>query len=127
MPQNIALLLTLFVCTIMNSCASKKDAIQNSTIEELNPKLIFLNYKISEDLKGTKNIQLINKIITDGKLKNNTHPNDGVSGDLICNQLDENSNILQSITIKNPLVKTFEYADDSNQFQRKKESFFNIL
>lgn len=120
MPQNIALLLTLFTFTVINSCASKKNIIQNATIEETNPKLIFLNYKISEDSKGKKNIQFINKIITDGKIKSKTPSINGVSGDLICHQLDKNLNVLQSITIKNPLVKNFEYVDDLKQFQRKK-------
>ena len=96
--------------------------VQNSTIEEINPKLIFLNYKISEDSKGKKNIQFINKIITDGKLKinSNAYIKSGNSGDLVCNQLDKKSNILQSITIKNPLVRNFEYVDDSKTFKTKK-------
>ncbi|WOD42296.1 hypothetical protein [Hwangdonia lutea] len=130
MPQNTALLLMAFVCATIHSCASKKDVTQNATIEETNPKLIFLNYKISEDSKGKKNIQFINKIITDGKLKKNIPINNGVSGDLICHQLDKNLNVLQSITIKNPLVKNFEYVDDSKQFQRKevvlKEAEFSL-
>lgn len=118
-PKNTALLIIVLICAIVNSCASKQNSIQKSAIEETNPKLIFLNYKISEDSKGNKNIQFINKVITDGKLKNNTTTDDGTFGDLICNQLDKNSNVLQSVTIKNPLVKTFEYIDDSKQFKTK--------
>ncbi|MFD1162698.1 hypothetical protein [Hwangdonia seohaensis] len=118
-PQNIALLIMVFVCTTINSCAPKKEVIQQSAVEESNPKLIFLNYTISEDSKGKKNIKFLNKIITDGKLKVSTPLIEGVSGDLVCHQLDKNSNVLQSITIKNPLIKTFEYIGDSKQFQRK--------
>jgi hypothetical protein len=67
-------------------------------------------------------ISLINKIITEGKLKNtNFNTNENVkSGDLKCNQIDENNNILKTEIIKNPLVKMFEYVDDSNEFQLKK-------
>ncbi|MFD1615371.1 hypothetical protein [Gelatiniphilus marinus] len=119
-PKNIALPLIVFVCTIINSCASKKDVIQNATVEETNPKLIFLNYKISEDEKGKKNIQFINKIIANGRLKKSMDINNGTFGDLICNQLDKNLNVLQSITIRNPLIKNFEFVDNSKQFQRKK-------
>lgn len=109
----------LFVYTIVNSCASKQNSIQNSAVEESNPKLLFLNYKISEDDNGNKTIKFINKIITDGKLKQNSYTNEGVYGDLICQQLDKKSNVLQSITIKNPLVKNFEFVNDLKQFERK--------
>ncbi|MCF7569035.1 hypothetical protein L3X37_11765 [Sabulilitoribacter arenilitoris] len=118
-PPNIALLTMLFVYTIVNSCASKQKSIQDATAEESNPRLLFLNYKMSEDDNGNKTIKFINKIITEGKLKQNSYTNESVYGDLICNQLDKKSNVLQSITIKNPLVKNFEFVNDLKQFERK--------
>mgnify|MGYP000026466145 CR=1 FL=1 len=101
------------------SCASKKNIEKQTVLKVSNPKLIFLNYDISQTENGKKKIELINKIVADGKLKIKTTDKSGNLGDLICNQLDENSNILQSIVIKNPLLKTFEYIDDSKQFQTK--------
>ena len=120
-PKIINSLIISLILFCVTACSTTKRVIQNSATEEANPKLIFLNYTISEDRKGKKNIQFINKIIADGKLKinNNKHIESGISGDLICNQLDKKSNIIQSITIKNPLVKNFEYVDDSKAFKTK--------
>ncbi len=126
-PKIINNLIIALVLICITACTTTKRVAQNTTIEELNPKLIFLNYTISENNKGKKNIQLINKIITDGKLKisSNEYIKSGIAGDLICTQLDKNSNILQSITIKNPLVKIFEYVDDSKTFKTKKVELKN--
>lgn len=120
-PQNTPLLIITLFCALINACASKKDVIQNTTIEEANPKIIFLNYTLSEDFKGEKNIQFINKIITDGKLKNrsNKYVKTGSVGDLKCSQLDEKSNTIQSTFIKNPLKKRIEFVNDSLQFENK--------
>lgn len=109
----------LLVYAMVNSCASKQNSIQSSATEETNPKLLFINYKISQDSKGDKSVKFINKIITEGKLKHNIHSDDGDYGDLICHQLDKNLNTLQSVTVKNPLNKTFEFANDLKQFERK--------
>ncbi|PIA81146.1 hypothetical protein BFR04_15735 [Gaetbulibacter sp. 4G1] len=126
-PKIINNLIIALVLICITACTTTKRVAQNTTVEELNPKLIFLNYTISENNKGKKNIQFINKIITDGKLKisSNEYIKSGIAGDLICTQLDKNSNILQSITIKNPLVKIFEYVDDSKTFKTKKVELKN--
>ncbi|MCL6295660.1 hypothetical protein [Jejuia spongiicola] len=126
-PKIINNLIIALVLICITACTTTKRVVQNTTIEELNPKLIFLNYTISENNKGKKNIQFINKIITDGKLKisSNEYIKSGITGDLICTQLDKNSNILQNITIKNPLVKIFEYVDDSKTFKTKKVELKN--
>lgn len=120
-PKIINNLIIALVLICITACTTTKRVAQNTTVEELNPKLIFLNYTISENNKGKKNIQLINKIITDGKLKisSNEYIKSGIAGDLVCKQLDENNNILQSITIKDPLKKTIESLNDSLSFQIK--------
>ena len=105
------------------SCASKKNSTTNDTIiEELPPKLIFLNYSISQDANGNKHIQFINKIITDGKLKNNTETylKTGAVGDLKCSQLDKDSTEIKTVIIQNPLSKIIEYVNDSLIFESKK-------
>ena len=105
---------------LITSCATKQVTITN--IAETEPKLIFLNYSIKKTSNDSRSISLINKIITDGKLKNQVSDQNEIAevDDLIYNQLDKNSTIVQSEIIKNPLVKTFEYIDDSNSFQMKK-------
>jgi len=115
---HIFLLIALLVLQI--SCASKKNVAVNETIiEELPPKLIFLNYTISKDDHGNKHIQFINKSIADGKLKNHNSNESGIAGDLVCVQLDKKSNELQRIIVKNPLSKSIEFLNESKSFQRK--------
>ena len=103
-------------------CASKQSLSTNADKIEITPKLIFLNYTIKKTSDGNRTIRFINKIVTEGKLKNHNNKSveTGVSGDLQLFQLDKKSNILQSIIIKNPFTKTFEYADESKSFQMKK-------
>lgn len=107
---------------IQMSCASKKNISVNETvIETLPPKLIFLNYTLSKDANGKKNIQFINKIITDGTLKNNTESylKTGAVGDLKCSQLDKDSVEIKTVIIKNPLKQIIEHVNDSLTFESK--------
>lgn len=117
--RQCGLLAMLLVYIIVNSCASKQNSIQSASAEETNPKLLFLNYIISQNSNGDKSVKFINKIITKGKLKHNIQSEEGTYGDLICHQLDENLNTLQSVTVKNPLNKNFEFVNDLKQFERK--------
>jgi hypothetical protein len=118
--QNLKILIILLLFFV--SCGTKQSVLANNNIVEKTPKLIFLNYNIRKTANNNLTISLINKIITEGKLKNtNFNTTENVkSGDLKCNQIDENNNILKTEIIKNPLVKMFEYVDDSNEFQLKK-------
>lgn len=103
------------------SCGIKKTSIVQQKTLEIKPKLIFLNYTVSKEKNDHKKIEFINKIITEGKSKkdNNVHLNIGAIGDLKCQQLDENSNIVQEFFIENPLIKTFEFVNDSLTFDKK--------
>lgn len=104
------------------SCASKKNLVPQTINEDIEPKLIFLNYTITKDLNGKKQIQFINKIITDGKLKNNTerYLKTGSVGDLKCIQLDKDSVEIKTIIMQDPLSKIIEYVNDSLIFESKK-------
>ncbi|MGJ8760869.1 MAG: hypothetical protein ACSHXA_10020 [Polaribacter sp.] len=112
----------LLLFLVLASCTSiKKNTTNNSTIKETKPidsQIIFLTYKVSKD----KNIELtfIDKIITVGSLKKNFKKRTSINpGDLICIQQDVNSVAIDSIQIENPLIKNFEYADDSGKLSRK--------
>ncbi|MFI0428208.1 hypothetical protein [Mariniflexile sp. HMF6888] len=121
--NHIHIFLLIALLALQISCASKRNVTVNETvIEELPPKLIFLNYTISKDDHGNKHVQFINKIITDGKLKNNTEAylKTGAVGDLKCSQLDKDSLEIKTVIIKNPLSKIIEYVNDSLIFESKK-------
>ena len=79
---------------IITSCGSNKSIQQVDVQAEANPKLIFLNYTISKTGDGFKQVQFINKRITEGRLKKATtnYLNSGKIGDLKCAQLDKQSN-----------------------------------
>jgi hypothetical protein len=113
--------LLVFILLFIFSCAAKKEIPKTESIVEVNPKLIFLNYTISEDDNSVKTVDFISKKIADGKARNssNKYMRTGHIGDLKCSQLDNKSQTLQSVFIKNPLNKTIEFLNDSLEFQSK--------
>jgi hypothetical protein len=84
-------------------------------------KIIFLNYSVKSDKShGTLEILLINKIITEGKLKvNNTGPEIPKPGDLKCITLDFSLNHIDSIIIPDPLNITVESVNENNELFKK--------
>lgn len=123
-PQNIIFIkpiyaFLVFILLLVFSCASKKTILKTEPIVEVNPKLIFLNYMLTENVDGIKKIDFISKTIAEGRVRHNkgTHVVTGQIGDLKCSQLDNESQILQSVFIKNPLNKTVEYISDSLEFK----------
>tara|TARA_R110002096_G_scaffold116562_2_gene252468 strand:- start:1516 stop:1989 length:474 start_codon:yes stop_codon:yes gene_type:complete len=120
-------MISTLLVIISISCGAKKSSPQENVILEINPKLIFLNYSISKKENGEKNIQFINQIVTDGKLKSNgvIFVKNPKKGDLKCTQLDENSNELQNLFIENPLTKMIEFVNDSLSFEKKNVNLEN--
>ena len=106
----------MFLC-----CASKKNFEENTNQIESTPKIVFLNYSIEKKSDGSRSVQYVDKIVTEGKLKSyyNNASESLNSGDLECFQLDKNSNTLHRSIIKNPLAKTIEYPNDSLSFETK--------
>ena len=113
--------LSTLAALLIISCATKQTTATNTKIAEVYPKLIFLNYTISKNEMGNKKIQFINKIQTEGKLKNvsNKYLKFGTLGDLKCSQLDKDSVEIISVIIKNPLIKHIEIISDSLIFENK--------
>ena len=85
-----------------------------------NSQIIFLNYKVTKNINGEIEIDLINKIVKSGKLKNEIRENDNyVSGDLKFIELDGNSMPINSFHIPNPLRKRVEYVNKSRELESK--------
>lgn len=119
-PHNtISRMISFLVLVVLFSCGVKKNTPQETESVESNPKLIFLNYNISKNKNRKKEMSLLNKIITDGKLKNNKFSKIGAIGDLKCTQFDKSTNPLQSVIIKNPLSQVVEFVNDSLIFEKK--------
>lgn len=109
--------------SIFIGCKTSKSISSNPSEIEIQstPKILFLNYSIENTSNGNRAIQFINKKIVDGKLKNNTDLSvkNGIEGDLIFNELDKKSKVLNQTLIRNPLVRHVEYIDDSKNFKTK--------
>ncbi|SDS70883.1 DEAD/DEAH box helicase family protein [Winogradskyella sediminis] len=112
-----AIALTLTIGLL--SCASTLQASEEEPTVLEAPQLLFLNYEM-KTYGNKKSISLINQVTTDGRLKQHTdyNPNPDL-GDLECVILDKDSNILETYSIKNPLLKIVEYINDSGHFEKK--------
>jgi len=114
----------ILLILITVSCSTLKKPTTNNTLDKTNTpitsKIIFINYKISKTLNKNTKLTFINKIITDGNLKKNLEQ-EAINniGDLICSQQDINSKTIDSIYIKNPLIKNIEYSNPSGELGRK--------
>ena len=89
----------------------------NSDSTTATPKIIFLDYSVKPDKSnGTLEILLINKIITEGKLKiSNPQPAIPKPGDLKCITLDNRLNPVDSIIVPDPLNVTVESVNERNE------------
>ncbi|WP_298530521.1 hypothetical protein [uncultured Algibacter sp.] len=116
---NLTTLISFVIICPSYSCSSTKNPAENKQTVENTPKIIFLNYSIKHENNGHVLVKLINTIKTDGKLKKtiNAYNQEGIPGDLKCNQLNKKQKPLQSVLIKNPLSKDFEYVDDFKEFK----------
>jgi hypothetical protein len=85
------------------------------------PRIIFLNYNIKRNRSnGEVEIKLIDKIITEGRLKaNSSEPVLARPGDLKCISLNSLLQPVDSITIPDPLNITVESVDNSNMLFKK--------
>ena len=122
MIRSVFKLIVLTILLLCFGCSSKKNVVDERIDEDFPTKLIFLNYSISKDENDKKTIQFTNKIIAEGKLKNNSNNylKTGSIGDLKCSQLDKDSLEIAAVIIKNPLSKTIEFVNDSLIFENKK-------
>lgn len=104
----IVLLLLLVSCKANRNSAEKP------------PRIIFLNYNLSKISDDEVHIEFINKIIVEGKLKQNLpNKSNPEFGDLKIIQNNAKSKAIQSIIITNPLIKDMEFADESGQLNRQ--------
>lgn len=105
-------------CSVTHSSTST-DIKSDSTV--FTPKIMFMDFTIKKDKSnGEIEIFLINKIITEGKLKiNNTGLDIPKPGDLKCITLDNHMNPVDSIMIPDPLNITVESVDENNELFKK--------
>lgn len=115
-------LLPVFLYTLACiSCGVNREASASEKTYEVKqtPKIVFLNYSIKKNENGKKTVTFLNSKKVKGSLKNQKRILDktGNLGDLVCTQLDATSATLSEQLIKNPLVKTLEYVDETKNFK----------
>jgi len=121
---NIYILAAFFGMLQMVSCTVTHKTTNTSTNDKITnetPKIIFLNYSIVNDtIKQEYRIRLINKIITEGKIKENTIMSKTPAiDDVEYIVLNKESQVLMRNFIANPLHRTVEYVTDNGQLAKK--------
>jgi len=105
---------------LFSSFSSFRVITNQAALPQSTPKIIFLNYKIFRNADGMVEVKLLNKIITEGRLKENLKkgfiPKEE---DIQCIQMDSKSLSMGSIYISNPLNKVVEFVNDSGQLEKK--------
>ena len=102
-------------------CGNSKTTLANQkelTLGE-HPKMAFLNYQVSKTPEGSISIQLINKIMADGLVKEQPNTNQSHDNDWECYQLNDSKKVLQRTFIANPFLYQAEYINDNNEFETK--------
>jgi hypothetical protein len=105
-------------CFVSRSNARTEKSINNISVT---PKIIFLNYSVnSPKSNGEPEIWLIDKFITEGKMKINSAMTElPKPGDLKCILLDNHLIPIDSLLISDPLNVTVESVDEKNQLFKR--------
>ena len=125
-------ILTLLVALTGCSSLTKSGTINSSDREVAidNPQIIFVICLASISEDSTMQIELVDRIITEGKFKEtNTYAGNIGAFDMICIQLDDNSLSLDTTYIPHPLIRSIEFVDaqgslNKNHVQLDRAEFF---
>lgn len=99
---------------------STKVVETDQSSQPTSPKLVFLVYKMSKTAQNEIAIELTDKIVTKGTMKEGLQEELAPEeGDLYCVQLDAKSRPIQRELIKNPFHKIVEYVDESGKLNKK--------
>lgn len=110
---------------LITSCASTQSssqlAGQDASSENI-PRIIFLNFSIERNNEETIQIDLIDKIVTEGTMKMNITPlATPKEGDLRCMTLDGNKRPISTIIVPDPFIKKLEYQQEDGSLTSKQE------
>ena len=119
--------LCMIVLLISGSCNSTKPVKEATRVNDSSGKtevasserIVFVNLKIKTDsVSGKNKIELINKTIAAGHLKNSAEANVRSNNYLTC-ILFEDKVASDTIKLEHPLYKTFEYMNEKNEMSLK--------
>ncbi len=115
--------MTIFVLVLnFTSCKVLKQNESTATTNNSNkPLIVFFNCSIQHDsISQEYKIDLVNKIITEGIIKNTTvNSKSYEKGDFKYCLLNKNNQIISFSYMQNPLNKTIEYVDENGHMGKK--------
>lgn len=131
----------IFISLSLAACSvnKKKTPANTSPVTELEeiievnstPQIIFMNFELSSPINGEITANLVNTIITEGKIKGSKNSAREIKiEDLVCKGLDKNGKVIQSLSYDNPMKKNIEYVNDEGELEKKQitlnETYFSI-
>ena len=124
MQTRIWNILLFLLLTGLISCHVYRNTSSSLTGEnkaEEVPRILFLDYQISRDtLNESFNVQLINMLVVNGKIKERpVARHQAGQGDLELQVLNSQQQIITHQYIANPLDRSVEYPNDNGQFERR--------
>ena len=116
-------IMTLSACQTSNtsSTSTQPATADRQDVTSTPTQIIFLDMEISRDtLTKESTVKLLNKMVTDGRMKNLAHPDQQPGpGDLQCSFLSGAEQVLYTTPLPDPLANTLEYAAQTGELHTK--------
>lgn len=129
----IAIVLSLIACTATRNTSPINTTTPSVTTAEdkeeeshSSPQIIFMNFELSKQENGGIKANLVNTIITEGKIKDKQYGREMKKGDIVCKGLNKDNKVIQSLSYDNPMLKTVEYVNDEGQLEKKQISLDQV-
>ena len=106
------------------SCSAAGNSVsgQNTSNQvKTAPQVLFINLTMDKDEASQVKAELINKIITNGRIKGKKDSSYRIeNAEYLCVQYDQKSTPLDSLIMDDPFVKNVEYINSQGAFERKR-------
>lgn len=114
-------LFLLLGCKTSSIIDTKKEAISYQKTLARAPTIVTFILKITKEEKGSQPFfELYKKVEAKGYLKNTTHINKPkLNGSFSVELINTAGKVIQTNIFTNPLLKSYEFADENGIFQRK--------
>ncbi|TYB79324.1 hypothetical protein [Bizionia myxarmorum] len=88
--------------------------------EKATDSMVFLTYHISKTSKAASNLEYKKTILAKGRIKG-FHAEKALNkkGNLVCELLDADLNVIENLYIENPLEKIIEFVNDSGDLEKR--------
>ncbi|MGY0391794.1 hypothetical protein ACW5R3_04410 [Bizionia sp. KMM 8389] len=110
----------LILCLCLFSFTSSVNAQGNMQTEKPTDSMVFFNYNIKKIPNSSPEINFLNYLTTKGRIKG-FHQEKILDkpDNLVCELLDKDLNVIETLYIKNPLNNVIEYVNDDGNLEKK--------